>query len=451
MFDNSDITNELVEINLDNDSEISHIPDKNRIPNNPISSGIPLDVKRPLQKTESAKSLKPIGKFNSKLLPCILKHLDIATLLSCRKASWATHRICSAIIYEKIYFSQLSGKKLGLFLNTLQNSILSRDGRGLTTLDYASYIQTLTIKNIVFEEKSSLQCWKTVRDVISLVGDNLISLNIGIGDESFMDLSSDYLYLPNGIALSRLKNLSLQSKCSQVPSKLVLELLRAAPLGGLTSIKFYRCMPNFDATGWFLIEERGGKSLRDLVLSPSVGPNMLSWDETLFNQGVQNISKVCTNIAKIDLSGHAIVFPNQALENFSASKKLLEFYAPCTMTDAHLLINMSKPVWPLIKCIGLSCMCVDGEMKEKQKNGMSCNRFTDHVLLEFLDFLMSSPSSQIKIYLPVYLIALKTGKRIETLHWLSCSMHITKREKDVFWFKEKLVLSIYSNRLANFF
>ena len=107
--------------------------------------------------------------------------------------------------------------------------------------------------------------------------------------------------------------------------------------------------------------------MRELVLSPSVGPNMLCWDENLFTHGIQNISKECTNLAKVDFSGHAISFPNQALENFSAFRNMLEFYAPCTMNDAHLLIIMSKPVWPLIKCIGLSCLCVDGEMKEKQK------------------------------------------------------------------------------------
>lgn len=406
---------------------------------------------RQITNNTNFKSLKPIENFDLKLLPRILKHLDTATILEFMKVNWNCHRLCAPLVYEKVCFSQLSGKKLEIFMRTLQASFSSRDGRNQTSVDYSSFVRHLNVNNIVFEEDTSLQSWTAVRDVIALVADNLVSLSLNIGDESFVDLSPDYVYLHSETALSALKNLSLQSKCSRVPPKLVSELLRAAPIGGLKSIRMYRCLTNFDATGWFLISERGGESLQDLVLTPSVGPNMLGWDEKLFKQGLQNISKTCPNLKRIDFSGHAIPLPDQALQIFCESRRIEEIYAPCTMNDAHLLIFMGKPAWPNAKCIGLSCLCVTGEITEKQRNGMSCNRFTDHVLLEFLDYMMNSASSKISVYLPVYLIALKTGKRIETLQWLSMSMHITKREKDFFWFKDKLVLSIFSNRLATFF
>lgn len=155
---------------------------------------------------------------------------------------------------------------------------------------------------------------------------------------------------------------------------------------------------------------------------------------------------------RIDISGHAIPIPYAALENFTKCQDFSELYTPCTMNDAHLLILMDKPFWKNIKVLGLSCLCVDGEMKERQKDGMSCNRFTDHVLVEFLDHVIDSgPQHEISIFLPLYLIALKTGKRFETIQWLSVSMNITKREKDCFWYKERIKLLVTSNRLATFF
>jgi hypothetical protein len=248
------------------------------------------------------------------------------------------------------------------------------------------------------------------------------------------------------IEFPKLSILNLSSKCMKIPATLVLELLRAAPKSSLKSVKFSRCMANFDASGWYLLAEKGGDKLTELVLTPSPGPNMLGWDEKGFNQGITDIATTCQSLSKFDLSGHVRPIPHKALETLCSNTNITELYCPCTINDAHLLIMMEFAAWENLKVLGLNCMCVDGEMREKKKDGMSCNRFTDHVMLEFLDHWTACPNP-VQIYLPSYLIALKTGKRVDTTAWLG--IH-AKKDGENFRYKDKLILSVKTNRLAHF-
>ncbi|KAJ3302422.1 hypothetical protein HDV03_004966 [Kappamyces sp. JEL0829] len=326
---------------------------------------------------------------------------------------------------------------------------LTAAGSRRATIDYTTLVESLYFTNIVFESPSPLQSWSTVRDAIALCSASLKRLSLEISDETFLEFPADYVYFPTKLELSGLTHIKVSSKSQKAPQKLILELLRAAPIGGLKSLRLNRCLSNFDASGWFLIRERGGGELEDLVLTPSVGPNMLGWEERYFHDGLDKIATSCTQLSRVNISGHSCSISQSALEKLTRLATIRQFYFPCSLTDAHLLVLMSSQ-WRQLEILGMNCMCIDGEHKEKQKEGLSCNRFTDQVMTEFLNALSDNATNYISIFLPTYLISLKTGKRIDTLQWLSCNMHVTSREGARFWYKEVLILSVPASRLANY-
>jgi hypothetical protein len=396
--------------------------------------------------------LQPMDNFNSKLLPFLLRFLDPAGLRACQLVSWSWFKEASSVLYRHLQFSQMSGKQLERLSATLQRSMLSPQGRRQTQIDYSSLVRYLTVKNIVFEDETPLQSWRLVRDIIGICAPYLVGISFTIGDDSFLDLPNDYVYLNTQIQLPNLKLLSIASKCMRIPNKLVMELLRASGPNSLKSIKFSRCLYNFDASGWYLVCEKGGKELLQLSLTPSIGPNMLGWDEHMFYDGAKALTESCPNVRQLDLSGHAMPIPHDTLELMEKNLKYItHLYLPCNSNDAHLLALMRQPAWTRILILGLSCCCVDGEMKEAKKDGMSCNRFTDHVLLTFLDHFLTTCTKEPEIYLPTYLVSLKNGKRHSTIDWLSKLIHVTKREGYRFWYKDRIILSVPTNRMAIFF
>ena len=321
-----------------------------------------------------------------------------------------------------------------------------------TKLDYSALVEFVSIGQIVFEEVSPLQPWSCVRDLISICSPTLVGIELGIADESFLDLPTDYIYLQRDISLPKLKFLKLKSKCMKVPHQLVLELLRSASVSSLKSIKFDRCITNFDGSEWFLVSERGGSSLTELSLTPSVGPNMLAWEEQVFHNGIQLSLSNCPNLKKLDLSGHAIPVKVLMIEEMLKTwQDLTHLYLPCTSNDAHLLALTSQKPWKNLKVLGLSCCCVDGEMKESKKNGLSCNRFTDSVLVSLLDHLLETESKIVSVYLPVYLVSIKDGKRQATDVWLGKHPHVVKRDDNSYCYKDRIILSVPTNRMTIFF
>lgn len=396
-------------------------------------------------------TLRPISNFDIQLLPLILNFLPPADLNKMLRVSWLFFKIAAPILYKRVKVTQLAGHNLTALLNTLQLSVTTSEGRRVTTIDYSTMVQSLTITHIVFDYPSALQSWTLVRDVISLLSPSLLSLSLDIADESFVDLPSVYTFLHPNIALPLLTSLSLTSKCIRVPQKLVLELLRATKVDGLQTIRLQRCLGDMDASTWFLIVERGGISLKNLILTPSVGPNILGWSEIHFKTGIRSIANRCTNMQRLDLSGHVFSIEDKSLEEFCYNMKSLEeLYLPCMITDVHLSILSkcsSASTMTSLRVLGLTCMCVDGEMKEKKK-GISCNRFTDNMLVTMLERLAAG--KKVEILLPVYLIVVKTGKSVETTKWMSSCTDI-RNVNGAFVYKMRVTLTIPTNRMATFF
>ncbi|KAH6583249.1 hypothetical protein BASA60_001568 [Batrachochytrium salamandrivorans] len=381
------------------------------------------------------------------MIPHIVRFLDIHDLYSCLMLSWLWFRAAVAQLYSRLSFSQLSGKRLRLVLHTLQNSVIrmaavASGQMPSTSVNLAcSSIQSMSmttpispfvdrdISQIVFEEpaQTPLQSWYQVRDLLGLCAPTLESLSLAIGDDSFMDLPQDYVYLHAQISFPHLAHLRVTSRCQRLPEKLILELFRAAPIQGLVTIDLLRCLPNLSATGWFLLSERGGQALTRLILTPAMGPNMLGWDENLFASGLEQIARACPSLNHLDLSGHSQGISDQTLFLLLAhARDMQTVHLPCGLSDAHLVALLTNEPWPHLKVMGITCHCVDGEIREKRpppKGGMSCNRFTDGVMLALLDHLASSLSETavdtLEVHLPVYALSVKTSKRVTTIEWLA--------------------------------
>ncbi|EGF84443.1 hypothetical protein BATDEDRAFT_22501 [Batrachochytrium dendrobatidis JAM81] len=428
------------------------------------------------------------------LIPFIVQFMDSHQLYACLPLSWLWFKAAVAQLYSRLTFSQLSGKKLALALQTLQNSVIrmatasgslspthlntsfipsvvtnrlsngssataySQKSSPLPLMEYHMFVKDIDISQIVFENPAHtpLQSWYQVRDLLGLCASTLHSLSLAIGDDSFMDLPQDYIYLHAQIAFPQLSHLTVASKCQKLPEKLILELLRASPIHGLSTIDLPRCLPNMGAASWFLLSERGGRALSRLVLTPALGPNMLGWDEHLFSTGLEQIAQACPSLRVLDLSGHSQGISDQALLLLLAhTRDLREIHLPCGLTDAHLVALLTNEPWHHLDVLGITCHCVDGEAREKRppsKGGMSCNKFTDSVMLALLDHLSASMSAEstdlMTVYLPVYALGVKTSRRITTIEWLAGLSESTRKGIEEVVYKGKIRVLTPTNRLG---
>ncbi|KAI8896937.1 hypothetical protein BC833DRAFT_595528 [Globomyces pollinis-pini] len=442
----SDTSSAMFDISLSNDS--LNLP--HTIYEKETFNAEPLTIKK--QKSFKKLELAPVKDFDIKILPFILKHLSPSDLLTCLQASWQWYTDGIKVLYKHITFTQLSGHRLKSFHTTIQKSILTSDGKRNTLIDYISLVEMLTISHIVFDNDTPLQSWDLVRDIIVLCSAHLKLLSLSIGDLSFEDLPNDYVYVPSLVNFPKLTHLRLYSTCAKLPEHLVMELLRSTPSNQLVSIRLPKCLTNLTASTWFLICDKGGTALTELVVTPSSGRNMLAWEEQPFVQGLTYISKKCESLKKLDISGHTLMVPFPILEDLvTLATDMTEMYFPCQTNDSHLQVFMNHPPWIHLKTLGLSCQCVDGKIKEEGPNGASCNRFVDTFIISFLNYLlMGVQSDTFQVYLPTFLISIQTGKSIKTVDFLSNCGFITKRDLDRFWFKDRIVLSVPTNRLENF-
>ncbi|KAI8912492.1 hypothetical protein EDD86DRAFT_175375, partial [Gorgonomyces haynaldii] len=348
--------------------------------------------------------------FNPQLIPHLVSHLEAPELYQCLTVSWLWFKHASTKLYSAVEFSQMSGERLKHFLEALQASVLTPQGQRSTLLDYASMVESLSIANIVFDEPSPLPSWSSVRDALALVGPSLQRLNLVIGDDSFLDLPASHTFLHSHVQFTKLKHLQVSSKCMNLPETLLLELLRSSPLNGLESIRFPRCLYNFSATGWYLVTERGGMALKDLELTPSIGPNMLGWDEMAYVNGLENVAKACTNLERLDLSGHALGINPKLLTLFLECLPFLRHvYLPAGLDDSHLITLLTSELWEDLHSLGLT-----------DPHNMPANKFSDNMLLALLDTMDQKLklAKTVRVYLPGQVLQVKSGKKVSFEQWL---------------------------------
>ncbi|KAL2911706.1 hypothetical protein HK105_208807 [Polyrhizophydium stewartii] len=437
------------------------------------------------------RSPGPPVRIDEALIPLIVRFLDDdADLRACMRLSWLWFKAAARCLYAELRFEQLSGRRLALALRTLQGSAVlaataaaaqataappsaldqaATEALGASPThrspgaapaprsapamaEYHTLVRSVAISQIVFEPPSAtpLQSWYLVRDLLGLCAGSLRSVSLAIGDDSFMDLPPDYIYLHSQLVFPRLRRLLVASRCMRLPEKLILELLRASPVGGLESIRLPRCLPNLGAPGWFLLAERGGPALRELVLTPAIGPNMLGWDEQLFVAGLDQLARAAAGLRRLDLSGHSLGISDKTLFLMLAHMRdMRAIHLPCGLADPHLTALLINEPWPHLETLDLTCHCVDGEARELLPNGMSCNRFVDTVILAVLEHLLNGvASSSFAVHLPVYLIAVKTSKRVRTIDWLVTTGDCQRISDEEAVFKSRIRVLAPTNRVA---
>jgi hypothetical protein len=245
--------------------------------------------------------------------------------------------------------------------------------------------------------------------------------------------------------------LELTSKCHRFPKNLATELLNVCPSSVMESIKIKNCLYDLDSASWESIIQKGGKSLQELALTPAIGPNRLGWDESSFQNGLHHLVSVCNNLLRLDLSGHALFLPHETLELLLMySTNMEEFYMPCNTNDTHLLVFLKYAPWRNLKALSLACNCIDGEKEDLCRDGVPCTKFTDAVLETFLFHMLQVETPEFHIFLPAFLICVKTGQRKSTLEYMSYYIKLTRRVGDVFWFQERITLSVHTNRMISF-
>lgn len=319
------------------------------------------------------------------------------------------------------------------FLHMLQASILTNKGTRSTSLDYASLVKELYITHIVFEGVScSLQSWTDVRDIIHLCARTLVRITLVIGDDSFSDLPLNHTYLHPKTVLSSLKTIEVGSKCPNLPEQLIVELLRASPVNGLSSIRFPKLLSNFSMTGWFLITERGGSALVDLELTPSVGFNMLGWDETCFGNGMDQLTKSSKNLKFVDLSGHATGFSPDLLARLITDLEIEIMFFPAGLDDSHLITILTGPPWTSLKILGF--------LSTSTETCLSFFNFSDQMMKAFIEHLNLIPRTTIQLMLPQFLRSVKTGKPLHVKEFL-VNIGCRTIDEEKWLFKEKIVIS----------
>jgi hypothetical protein len=372
------------------------------------------------------------GPIDPTLIPLIVKHMPPSDMYKLLRLSWLWFKHASNLLYQSVTFSQLAGKRVSLFLQTLQSSVLTSKGVRKTVLDYASLVKKLYISHIVFDEPSELQSWNDIRDVISLCSKSLTTISLVIGDDSFSDLPTNHTYLHPHTQLTSLRHLEVASKCPNLPEQLIVELLRASPVNKLHAIRLPKLMSNFSSTGWYLIAERGGAALVDLELTPSIGFNMLGWDETCFHNGMEQIIKSCRKLKFLDLSGHAMGITPVILGSLMSKLQVETIFLPSGLDDSHLITILTGPTWNSLKTLGF--------MPISEEKPLSFFKLSDQMMKAVIEHLLSFPNERIKLILPQYLLSVKSGKPVSVFDFIR-GLDCKELEAGVWLYKEKIVIS----------
>ena len=426
-------TNGMVEISLETDEFI------------PVRTEPSPSRSRGKHTAQPTSGSIPAVDMDERIIPWVVEFLqDRADIVKCLTLSWAWFKAAVVTLYGDSSFSQMSGRRLGMLLQTLQLSVV----QGASIIPYHQLVRSVSISHVVFEESTPLQSWFHVRDLLALCASTIEALHLTIGDDGFMDLPNDYVYLHPQISFPRLKSLQMETRCSRLPERLILELLRASPIESLAEIKLPRCLQNLGASGWFLIAERGGSALTQLVLTPPIGANLLGWDEQLFHLGVEQLARSCPRLTRLDLSGHTIPAFSSIVSLLMASlPDLTHISFPCAMSDAHLLPLLTSNQWPSLKSLSLSCHCVDGQERVKKPNGKPCNEFSDSVIGAVLEHLAIAVSTSLTVELSTHLISVKTGKSVLTIDYISSLPNASLINENTIVLHSKVTVVAQSARL----
>ncbi|KAI9357632.1 hypothetical protein DFJ73DRAFT_186046 [Zopfochytrium polystomum] len=202
------------------------------------------------------------------LVPYILSFADESALRSCM----LVNKVFMAAAVQHLYQSISLFGSCGPVLKKLLR-LMSASADGATMIDYRSAVRSLEIGDLVLDEPevTPLQSWNLARELIRRLSANLEHLYLDSDDPRFRD--GDFIQrgtcgLDQRVVFPRIRSVAIAPGCLAFPDEFVYDLLRRCPLGSLSSIRLPGCVRNMSGTGYYLISERGGAALTDLILTP---------------------------------------------------------------------------------------------------------------------------------------------------------------------------------------
>ncbi|KAJ1565448.1 hypothetical protein HK405_012338, partial [Cladochytrium tenue] len=313
------------------------------------------------------------------MVPHMLQFADEASLRACMLVNKVFMAAAASLLYQSISLFGSCGPVLRKLVRLMA---ASADGQTMT--DYRAAVRSLEIGDLVLDEPevTPLQSWNLARELIRRLSPNLEHLYLDSDDPRFRDpdfIQTGTCGLDQRVTFPRLRSLAIAPGCLAFPDEFVYDILRRCPKGSLASIRLPGCIRNMSGTGYFLISERGGASLTDLIITPpnsfpppatvvygdfdpeqlianandaaaadaagleghagrrlafrnrghSVGGGdddddddplapydpMAAWDPDLLADGLQLLGSTCPNLRALDISGHTTGLRPGALES----------------------------------------------------------------------------------------------------------------------------------------
>ncbi|RKO88261.1 hypothetical protein BDK51DRAFT_39305 [Blyttiomyces helicus] len=366
--------------------------------------------------------------FPVELLPLVLAQLPHASqALPSLTVSRRFFLHAAARIYTRLVFTQTSGQRLQRVLATFEASAAALDGEasGATAFAYAGLVREVVVSQIEVRESDATarQSWRDVRDLLCAVAPGLERLALATGDDAFLNVAGGWI--PAHVTFPNLERFAISPRCVKFSEELVVDLLRRSGRGKLRSVRMKNCMRRFGGAGWYLIAEKGGGALEELVISPAGGGDPgAGWDPVVFASGLAEVVRSCLSLRVLDVSGSRGGIDDKQLGVLLTVLRDLEVVRlPCGINDAHLLAVLTAAPPSLVE-IDVACGCGSSGGPGKAP----CNTFSDAIARKLVEELYSARAESLMadivagrirstIVLPSFLRDVKTAKWISSLQW----------------------------------
>jgi len=352
----------------------------------------------------------------------ILSYCSEGDLFNCLQTNFQISRAAAIILWgSQLHFGANDKERLKLFVGALN--------RKPQIHPYATYVQTVTIENIIDEIPMYTRqpCWILVRELLYHCSKNIRRLKLGFQDEKFVDIKS--LEIPE-IYFSCLEELDIEAY-SDVSPEFITDLLKRCEANGrLKRLTIPNCFWSFIPFSVIAEIVRVGPSLALLDLSAykqSPKQNFedlpkLSTEAQIkeYNDLMMMLANTCKNLQFLNLSHNMYIY-DTVVEQFLVNNTKLE---RINLEDAHLsdytLLALSHSAPQTISYIELKCGYIDN-LENGNTATPPTTKFTTSLVEMFLKELNNHKSlcDVIGLSLPDRLIQPGSTTLISTKVWLN--------------------------------
>jgi len=352
----------------------------------------------------------------------ILSYCSEEDLFNCLQTNFQISRAAAIILWgSQLHFGSNDKKRLKLFVETLN--------RKPQIHPYATYVQTVTIENIMDEMPMYTRqpCWILVRELLIHCSKNIRRLKLGFQDEKFFEIKS--LEVPE-IYFSCLEELDIEPY-SDVSPEFIADLLKRCEANGrLKKLTIPNCFWSFIPFSVIAEIVRICPSLALLDLSAyKQSPKQkvedlpkLTTEAQIkeYNDLMMMLASNCKNLQFLNLSHNMYIY-DTVVEQFLINNTKLE---RLNLEDAHLsdytLLSLSHDAPQTISFVELKCGYIDSKDNDNQAVPPT-TKFTTSVVEMVLKELNNRKSlcDVIGLSLPDRLIQPGSTSLISTKVWLN--------------------------------